>query len=37
LEKDQVIEEKDLRNVIVSYYIEEGKAPVFFQKFVDED
>ena len=25
-----------LRNVIVKYYIEEGKAPVFFQKFVDE-
>lgn len=25
-----------LRNVIVKYYIEEGKAPVFFHKFVDE-
>ena len=26
-----------LRNIIVKYYIEEGKAPVFFHKFVDED
>lgn len=26
-----------LRNVIVKYYIDEGKAPTFFQKFVDEE
>lgn len=25
-----------LRNIIVKYYIEEGKAPIFYQKFVDE-